>query len=157
MRLAAALGVIAVTLAAAVYVHQRHVPHFVAAHCEGGAGQGVTEWGAPASDNCAHRGGIWTLAYTLRLHPSWEDPVAVLLVIGGIAGAAAAFAASGRPAHRTNEVSVRDLGHIDRDFIERRKPWPSQGPSRIEPGTPEAIGFTGAAGIFAASRSAQRA
>ncbi len=63
MRLAAAIGVAAVTWAAAVYIHQRHTqkPY------------GVT--GSPPQGY-------------IRVHPSWEDPAAVLLALGGLAVAA---------------------------------------------------------------------
>lgn len=69
MRLAAAIGVIAVTLAAAVYVHQQHSSL---------TGQ---------SCSSSYFGPPKCVSYQTS-HPSWEDPVAVLLVIGGIAAAA---------------------------------------------------------------------
>ena len=69
MRLAAAIAVIAVALAAAVYVHQRHT------------WQSITPLGcSPYADrNCST---------SIAQHPSWEDPAAVLIAVGGIAVAA---------------------------------------------------------------------
>jgi hypothetical protein len=57
--------VIAVAFAAAIYIHQRHTEIFVP----------------------AFHGGLYGShpATTIRRHPSWEDPVAVLIAIGGIA------------------------------------------------------------------------
>ena len=66
MRLALAIGVIAVAWAAAIYIHQRHTlstPHPVSG-----------TYGTPLG---------------VRQHPSWEDPVAVLIAIGGLAVAVA--------------------------------------------------------------------
>lgn len=71
MRLAAAIAVIAVTLSAAVYVHQRNVRR----------------------PGCAATGAI--IGYC-KYHPSWEDPVAVLLAVGGIAVAVATPDGGGR-------------------------------------------------------------
>lgn len=70
MRLAAAIGVVAVALAAAVYVHQRHL---VVANPSQSTGSAY--FGTPSA--------------AARVHPSWEDPVAVLLALGGVAAAAA--------------------------------------------------------------------
>ena len=68
MRLALAIGVISVTLAAAVYVHERLVTPF---SC-GTPTFGLT---CPANDEVAG----------IPYRPSWKNPVAVLLAIGGIA------------------------------------------------------------------------
>jgi hypothetical protein len=64
LRLAAATGVIGVALAAAVYVHQRRVT--VAIYNFGG----------------------WPPTL-VKQHPTWEDPVAIGLSIGGFALAVA--------------------------------------------------------------------
>ena len=75
MRLALAIGVIAVALAGAVYIHQRHAWQTYPA---------VPQTCTPQSG-----GGTFCTpaipARRTRVHPSWEDPVAVLLGIGGIA------------------------------------------------------------------------
>ncbi|HZV27155.1 MAG TPA: hypothetical protein VFG00_12795 [Acidothermaceae bacterium] len=71
MRLATAIGVIAVTLAAAVYVREGRVANPVynaaLATC---AKSDVT--------SC-------TISVAARVRPCWEDPVAVLLALGGVA------------------------------------------------------------------------
>ena len=78
MRLAAAIGVIAVTLAAAVYIHQRHP---LTRRC---AAPGYTEETANGPRTvCARYESVLP-----RLHPSWEDPVAVGIAVGGVAIAA---------------------------------------------------------------------
>jgi hypothetical protein len=66
VRLAVAIAVVAVTWAGAVYVHQRHTTLVVdPPGC------------SPYFDkNCS---------VAVRQHPSWEDPVAVLLALGGVA------------------------------------------------------------------------
>lgn len=77
MRFALALAVVAVAWSAAVFVHQRHVT--------------VTTF-----RGCAHaiKPGERCPSYAViadkrsGLEPSWEDPVAVLLAIGGLAVAA---------------------------------------------------------------------
>jgi hypothetical protein len=93
MRLAAAIGVIAITLSAAVFVHQRHV-----------TGVGCTmpvPVGARCIDPAKGVPGAAVLfrGYLVRKqeHPSWEDPIAVLLSLGGIA-VGAGILATGRPA-----------------------------------------------------------
>jgi hypothetical protein len=84
VRLAAAIGMIAVTLSAALYVHQRRVTITIPA-----TGHPVPEC---ANGSCylpnpgpvtGYTGG--TPGYSQIQHPSWEDPVAVLLAIGGVA------------------------------------------------------------------------
>jgi len=75
VRLALALVVVAVAWAAAVWVHQRRVDVPIA-----------PPWGAACPDGgCSVR----------STHPSWEDPVAVLLAVGGVA-VAVAIVATGR-------------------------------------------------------------
>jgi hypothetical protein len=94
VRLAAAIGVIAVTLAAAVYVHQRReaiivtqqVPVPLPAKCTAG-------YQSPADVGACLFLGTVPKTKTERVsvgtrHPSWEDPLSVLLSIGGIAVAA---------------------------------------------------------------------
>ncbi len=83
MRLALAIGVIAITLAAAVYVHQRHVTGVYTA-C-------IPNHPSSTVYRCHYTTGI-----TAKVHPSWEDPVAVLLALGGIAVAAGALKPEGR-------------------------------------------------------------
>jgi hypothetical protein len=72
MRLAAALVVIAITWSGAVYIHQRTV--------RVGSPAGVTFFQS--------KGPVATLpnlAIPVYRHPSWEDPVAVLIALGGLA------------------------------------------------------------------------
>lgn len=71
MRMALAIAVIAVAWAAAIYVHQRH---FVTDNC-----------GYLPDSNCG----------SVTHHPSWEDPAAVLLALGGVA-VAVGIVATGR-------------------------------------------------------------
>ena len=83
MRIAVAIAVIAVTFSAAVYVHQRRLELYgLGCFAATGAAPG---WHSPAA--CSAAGFTWRrypLAY--RSHkPSWEDPVAVLVAIGGVA------------------------------------------------------------------------
>jgi hypothetical protein len=68
VRLALAIAVLGAAFAVAFYVHQRHTfgPVF---HSGGGSGSGV--FGNPLLPE--------------RHHPSWEDPTAVAIAIGGIA------------------------------------------------------------------------
>jgi hypothetical protein len=66
VRYALAIAVIAVTLAAGVYVHQRHT-------FGGFAGSGCNSYFSDS--NCV----------SISVHPTWEDPVAVLIAIGGVA------------------------------------------------------------------------
>jgi hypothetical protein len=86
VRWAVAIGVIAITVAAAVYVHQRQVPTFqqVAEACRDSAGNIAEQnpaacFGLDETLVPAHR------ETTGARHPTWEDPVAVLLAIGGVA------------------------------------------------------------------------
>ena len=67
MRLAAAIAVVAVAWSAAVYVHQRVIY-------------------SPPTPICA--GSPFSCA---RQHPSWEDPAAVLIALGGLAVAVGIF------------------------------------------------------------------
>jgi hypothetical protein len=71
MRLATALAVVAVACAAAVYLHQRTV-----------------RVGSPAGVIFTSKEPVATLpniAIPAYRHPSWEDPVAVLIALGGLA------------------------------------------------------------------------
>ena len=72
MRLRFILGVGIAVIAAAIaaYVHQRHAWRY-----------------------CFDFGGG---RYRCRYHPSWEDPVALLIVVGGVAVAAGVIAAHRR-------------------------------------------------------------
>jgi hypothetical protein len=73
MRFAVALAVLAVAWAGAVYIHERHPLHsFIACipNTKGGYGSAYNCTPTPESE---------------YIHPSWEDPVAVLLGIGGLA------------------------------------------------------------------------
>lgn len=69
MRWAAAFAAIAVTCSAAVYIHQREV--FAGFSGSNSSATDIFDQGTPVYS-----------------HPSWEDPVAVLLVFGGLALAA---------------------------------------------------------------------
>jgi hypothetical protein len=69
MRFAIAVAVVGAAFAAAFYVHQRKVP---------------------TSNGCEFVG------YVCKTHPSWEDPIAVLIAIGGITLAMAIFATGSR-------------------------------------------------------------
>jgi len=95
MRFAVALLVIAMTASAALYVHQRDVMTVV------NGGTNTTTTGSPyavnrspyaksghgsAYDQGSQYGrGFFVEMVTSRSHPSWEDPVAVLLGVGGVA------------------------------------------------------------------------
>src|SRR5581483_10984378 len=88
MRFAVALLVIAMTASAALYVHQRDVMTIV------NGGTNTTTTGSPyaksghgsAYDQGSQYGrGFFVEMVTSRSHPSWEDPVAVLLGVGGVA------------------------------------------------------------------------
>lgn len=68
LRIALALALVAVTLATAVYIHQRHT--------------WTNGFSGGTSDNPLLGGGT---AESVRSHPSWADPTAVLLAIGGVA------------------------------------------------------------------------
>jgi hypothetical protein len=74
MRWATALAVVAVACAAAVYVHQRTV--------RVGSPAGVIFF--KSKEPVATLPNIEIPAYR---HPSWEDPVAVLIALGGLATA----------------------------------------------------------------------
>jgi hypothetical protein len=69
VRFALAIGVIAVAWAAAIYIHQRH----------------TLSTPQPVS-------GTYGTPLGVRQHPSWEDPIAVLVAIGGVAVAVATIA-----------------------------------------------------------------
>jgi hypothetical protein len=74
MRLAAAIAVIAVAFSAAVYIHQRHT------------------WTTTTSTLIQSKPGDnpsvgIDIGRRVRHHPSWEDPLAVILAISGIAAA----------------------------------------------------------------------
>jgi hypothetical protein len=80
VRLAIAIGVIAVTLAAAVYVHERRVS------CFGGHRLPHGQCRVLATDPAGATMDV--PASLIRGRPSWENPAAVLLAIGGLAVAA---------------------------------------------------------------------
>lgn len=73
MRLAAAIAVVAVAWAAALYVHQRHPLHTFTPSCVS-KGTGFDPYTCVNLDTEVE-----------RTHPSWEDPAAVLLALGGLA------------------------------------------------------------------------
>jgi hypothetical protein len=92
VRWALALEFVAVAWAAAVWVHQRHVTTLVPS-CVSLGLFGQQAIGAEAKGKCEF-GQNGTVRTT---HPSWEDPVAVLLAVGGVAVAVAvAIVATGR-------------------------------------------------------------
>ena len=76
MRYALAIAVVAVAWSAALYLHQRRETEYVFAN--------HAPCGTPGQP-C-----------TKKVHPSWEDPVAVLLALGGLA-VAVGIGATGRP------------------------------------------------------------
>jgi hypothetical protein len=84
VRLAAVISVIAVAWASALYVHQRHVTTTTPGQgnpkpvCVGSCYAGAPVLG--------YTGG--TPARSVVSHPSWEDPAAVLISLGGLAVAA---------------------------------------------------------------------
>ena len=69
MRWAFAIAIVAVALAAAVYVHERRIAYAIP--------KGPCDY---FNTTCAE-----TTGYS---HPSWEDPAAVLLALGSLAVAA---------------------------------------------------------------------
>jgi hypothetical protein len=77
VRLTAAIGVIAVSLATALYVHQRN-PRSAA----------VTSPKANVATGPPTTGFLQYNVAQVRKHPSWEDPVAVGIAAGGIIVAA---------------------------------------------------------------------
>lgn len=78
MRLAGAIAVVAVAWSAALYIHQRRLVAWVR----------TTTGSAYADPYGFHEKAIYS-------HPSWEDPVAVLIAGGGLA-VAVAISANGR-------------------------------------------------------------
>jgi hypothetical protein len=88
VRLAVAIAAIAVTLSAALYVHLRRVtPDDHLTFLQGRTAQPSLE--------------LRDLSNPVPLakkHPSWEDPVAILLSVGGIATAAGILTVRRRPA-----------------------------------------------------------
>lgn len=74
MRFAAAIGVIAVAWSAALYVHQRRVTP---------SPPRMAQSSKPTSGGLS--GGLEVILKPVHEHPSWEDPLALLLAIGGIA------------------------------------------------------------------------
>lgn len=92
MRWALAIGVIAVALAAAVDVHQRHTATVSrdVGTCIDSSGRVVSvgSW-----ESCNLFGETWHPQVGPWHHPSWEDPAAVLLALGGVAVAVGIVAA----------------------------------------------------------------
>ena len=91
MRLALAVGLIAITLSAAVYVHLRTAGTYIASGSCTTRGAGDLVQTVPDDEaNCAAKSGTWTptVLFDRTAKPAWEDPVAVLLVLGGISVAA---------------------------------------------------------------------
>jgi hypothetical protein len=112
MRYALAIAVVAITLAAAVYVHQRHVSHTVVvapaqeyippsaayqkAIDDASAGK-LTQKDSNALDTgYAGQAAKPAETSTTLLHPSWEDPAAVLIALGGLAVAVGIIASARR-------------------------------------------------------------
>jgi hypothetical protein len=110
VRLAAAIAVIAVAWSAALYVHQRRVtfhPSFVCKTLPTGAyamtadafdGFALHRGANPDTGNCPAGEALYSdhlYESGTKSHPSWEDPAALLFVIGGVA-AAVALVATGR-------------------------------------------------------------
>ena len=99
MRLAAAIGVLAVAVGAAVYLDQRRVSTYeIQGDCLNLQSEPIYLSGGEAS--CSARGYTWRLSrvFSGRSKPSWEDPVAVLVLVGGVVFAAGIL--SGRPGSR---------------------------------------------------------
>jgi hypothetical protein len=88
VRLAVAIAAIAVTLSAALYVHLRRVtPDDHLTFLQGRTAQPSLELRDLSNP-----------APLAKKHPSWEDPVAILLSVGGIATAAGILTVRRRPA-----------------------------------------------------------
>ena len=79
MRFAIALAVVAVAWATAVYIHERH----------------VTVSGVVCTSSCGQFGEQDT-GTSWSQHPAWEEPVAVLLALGGLAVAVGVDASARR-------------------------------------------------------------
>jgi hypothetical protein len=80
VRLAAAIAVLAVPLSAAVYVHQRHTSETYTSTAKA--------INIPGFIPDTPQTGTDTVT-TAELHPSWEDPAAVFIALGGLALAVA--------------------------------------------------------------------
>jgi hypothetical protein len=101
MRPALAILGVAVALAGAIYVDEHRVPVYARnqARCMGSDNLPIL---TPESD-CANLGGTWlrgTRYVARHAEPSWVDPVAVLVAVGGVALAAGLLATgrhNGRP------------------------------------------------------------
>jgi hypothetical protein len=88
VRLAAAIAVIAVTLSAALYVHLRRVT----------PDDHLTFFNARTAQPSLELRDLSNPVPLAKKHPSWEDPVAILLSVGGIATAAGILTVRRRPA-----------------------------------------------------------
>jgi hypothetical protein len=87
VKIALAIAVLAVALPVALYIHERQLVIY--------ASQTVTSCGFQAARDC-----LFPTHHEVRLevgnhHPAWEDPVALAIVLGGLA-LAVAIAARGR-------------------------------------------------------------
>jgi hypothetical protein len=90
MRVAAVIGVIAVTLSAALYVHLRRVV----------PNDHMTFFNArttPPQPSLQLRN-LSVGIPRKKVHPSWEDPVAILLSAGGVVAGAGILTVRRRPA-----------------------------------------------------------
>jgi hypothetical protein len=103
MRLAAAVGVVALALAGAVYVHQTRSTVYAvqAGGCFDSSLIKIDETKAQCTNPFAATSGGYTWRPAERVsvgtkRPGWGDPVAVLLALGGVAAAVAVVASARR-------------------------------------------------------------
>jgi hypothetical protein len=87
VRLAAAIGVIAVTLSAALYVHLRRVA----------PDDHMTFFSDPNAQPSLELRTFSVGIPLKKIHPSWEDPVAILTLAGGVVAAAGILTVRRRP------------------------------------------------------------
>ena len=97
VRLVAAFVVLAVVLAVAVFIHLRRVPAHDLSFFNGSTSQPKVE--LP---------NLFVAARPTR-HPAWEDPVAILLSVGGLVLAAAIITVGREPRH---EAFGNDTGGL---------------------------------------------
>jgi hypothetical protein len=85
MRYALAIAVIAVAWAAALYVHQRRVTVTYPARTPNQVNPAECSDYRPGGAGSEYCAAFAEPASTVRRHPTWEDPAALLIALGGLA------------------------------------------------------------------------